>query len=85
MTRWRDDQERVRQVRLVHLCGERDRLQYRRDQLRRELAFELQRCGVGYRSDRAVELEEQIRLSMDEWLMVINELRELASTRSTAA
>jgi hypothetical protein len=70
----------------IHLRGRRDQLAHERDLMRRDLAYELQRrCRDGRRTPAAVALEEAIRINLDEWHLLVAEIRELESRERSAA
>jgi hypothetical protein len=56
-----DDDQRMRAVKLIALQGQERRLDHQRSLLRRDLAFELQRCGTGQRTAETVALDQRIR------------------------
>ena len=83
MSRWRlrDDGERLRRVRLIHLEGTAERLDHQRAVLRREYAYALQVAGT-QPSPELVELERRIRSVHAEWLGVVSEVRALKQENS---
>jgi hypothetical protein len=80
------DTQRMTTIRLIHLRGRRDQLAHERDLMRRDLAYELQRrCRDGRRTPAAVALQEAIRINLDEWHLLVAEIRELESRERSAA
>ena len=74
----RSDDQRLAAIRLIALTGQRDRLDYERALLRRDLSVELQRrCRNGPKTAEAIVLEQRINAVHAEWLGIIDEIREV--------